>query len=383
MEDQCGLEKINISHALKMKPESNLAGILKNLDPMDLFLTEMQFRISTGYIVQKEKLIKEILDHSLKWGRIESALIATDPREYDLFLSFLNKEYIQDNELALGHYGHLWNNGIIFSFYNKGKIFFNVPDEIKEVFASRDKEVFEMVLKKNQLIYKYIMAFVNLYGVFSKDMLIEVFNSQTDGALIFDDFEAVLTMYLSRQQPFYEDDDFIVNHYFDEENLYEMDYILENADDMTHYIPDREDILKYSDDTYIEMTPQLEKLRSFIINNMDVSEEIATYVVDDIELSCSMECSLQDIVYEFERRKIFFKSTKQFDLVAPLIEDVCNNVRIWVNLGHTNTEVFEITGRTPLEVIDESIELVIDDETLLYEVGGNENYRPTIPEEGE
>ena len=372
MSDQSGLEKINISHALKMKPESSLAGILKNLEPIDLFLTAMQFRISTGYIVQKEKLIKEILDHSLKWGRVESTLLATTPREYDLFLSFLNQEYMQDNELAFGYYGHLWDNGIIFSFYYKGKIFFNVPDEIKEVFAGKDKEVFKMVLKENQLIYKYIMAFINLYGVFSKDMLIEVFNSQNDSALTFDDFEAVLTMYLTRQQPFYEDDDFIVNHYFDEENLDEMDYILENADGMTHYIPDKEDILKYSDDTYIEMTSQLEKLRSFIINNMNVSEEIAEHIVDDIENICSMECSLQEIVDEFERRKIFFESTEQFDLIAPLIEDVWNNVRIWVNLGHTNMEMCEITGRAPLELIDESVEIVIDDEPLIYESGGND-----------
>jgi hypothetical protein len=372
MEHQSGLEKMNISHALKIKPISSLDGILKNLDPVDLFLTAIQFRISSGFIVQKEKLIKEILDHSLERGRIESALIATRPREYDLFLSLLNQEYIQDNELPFGDYGHLLNNGIIFSFYNKGKIFFNVPDEIKEVFASRDKEVFDMMFEENQLIYKYIMAFVNLYGVFSKDMLIEVFNSQNDEVLTLDDFEAVLEMCLLRQQPFYEDDDFIVNHYFDEENLYEMDLILENADDMTHYIPDREDILKYSDDTYIEMTPQLEKLKAFIINNMSASEELAADVVYDIETACSMECSLQDIVYELERRKIFFKSTEQFDLIAPLIEDVCNNVRIWINLGHTNAEMFEIKGRTSLEITDEPVELVIDDEPLIYEAGGNE-----------
>jgi len=372
MENQSGLEKMNISHALKIKPISSLAGILKNLDPVDLFLTAMQFRISTGFIVQKERLIKEILDYSLKRRRIESALIATRPREYDLFSSLLDQEYIQDNELAFGDYGHLWNNGIIFSFYNKGKIFFNVPDEIKEVFASRDKEVFETMFEENQLIYKYIMAFVNLYGVFSKDMLVEVFNSQNGEVLALDDFEAVLAMCLSRQQPFYEDDDFIVNHYFDEENLYEMDLILENADDMTHYIPDREDILKYSDDTYIEMTPQLEKLRSFIINNMDVSDELAADIVDDIEVACSMECSLQDIVYEFERRKIFFKSTEQFDLIAPLLEDMYNNVRTWINLGHTNEEMSDITGRTSPKISDEHIELEMHDGSSIERIDIND-----------
>jgi len=368
MENQSELEKINISHALKMKPDSSLAGILKNLDPMDLFLTAIQFRISTGYIVQKEKLIKEILDHSLQWGRIESALIATRPREYDLFSSLLDKEYIQDNELAFGDYGHLWNNGIIFSFYNKGKIYFNVPDEIKEVFASRDKEIFEMIFEGNQLIYKYIMAFVNLYGVFDKDMLVEVFNSQNDEELTLDDFEAVLALYLTRQQTFYEDDDFIVNHYFDEENLFEMNHILENADDMDHYIPGREDILKYSDDTYIEMTPQLEKLKAFMINNMNVSEEIAAEVVDDIEIECSMECSLQDIVYEFERRRIFFESMEQFDLAAPLINDVYDNVRTWINLGHTNAEMFEITGRTSPKITDEPVELEMHDGSFIERI---------------
>ena len=372
MSDQSGLEKINISHALKMKPDSSLAGILKNLDPADLFLTAIQFRISTGFIVQKEKLIKEILDYSLKWGRIESALIIAGPREYDLFSSLLKKEYIQDNELPFGYYGHLWNNGIIFSFYDKGKVFFNVPDEIKEVFAGRDKEIFGKVLEENQLIYKYIMAFVNLYGVFSKDMLVEVFNSQNDEVLTLDDFEAVLGMYLTRQQPFYEDDDLIVNHYFDEENLYEMDLILENADDMTHYIPGREDILKYSDDTYIEMTPQLEKLKAFIINNMNVSEEIAAEVADDIDLVCSMECSLQDIVYEFERRRIFFESMEQFDSVAPLIDDVYDSVRTWINLGHTNAEMFKITGRTSLKITDEPIELEMHDGSFIERIDIND-----------
>ena len=374
MKEQSGLEKINIANALKMKPESSLAGILNKLEPVDLFLAAMQFRISTGYILQKEKLIEEILDRSLFWGKIESTLMAAVPSEYELFLSILSQDFLQDNELAYGHYKYLWENGIIFSFYDNGKIFFNVPDEIKKVYANRDKEIFDIVLVENQLAYKYISAFTNLYGVFSKNMLIEVFNSQNDSVLGPDDFEAVLGMYLSRQQFFYEDDDYIVNHYFDEENLYEVDYILENADNMSHYIPKKKDILKYSDENYFEMTPQLQKLKSFIIKNMGVNEDIAAYTVDDIQLACLMESPLQDIVYEFEKREIFFKSTEQFDLIAPLIEDVYNNVRLWINLGHTNTEVFEITGKPLFSVMDEVVELIIGDEILLYDAGGNGLY---------
>ena len=80
--------------------------------------------------------------------------------------------------MAYGTYRYLFDKGIIYSFYDEGKVFFVVPDEIRQVFSNMDIVLFEKELKQNQLIYKYIQSFINLYGIFNKEMLVAVYNSQ-------------------------------------------------------------------------------------------------------------------------------------------------------------------------------------------------------------
>lgn len=373
MNFQKELEKINISNAIKGRPFSNLDGILRNLDPEDLLLTASQYAIrKEGFIVRKDRLIKKLSDYILRGQRIEEILAVTKPGEYDLFLKLLDREYIQDNFLAYGTYGHLFDNGLIYSFHDRGKVFFTVPHEIKEVYRSMDIELFEDILKENQLIYKYILSFTNLYGVFSKELLIAVYNSQNKGNLTLDDFEAVLDMHLSRQQPFYELDEFILDQYFDRDNLDEMEKILEGIEELTYYIPEKKDLLKYADDNYFEITPQLKKLKTFIINKMGINEELAGYLIDDIQMICSMDYSLQDVVYEFESRGIYFKSMEQFNSALPLIEDVYKNARTWSNLGHTYIEIYNITGKKPSNIFNEPVEIMINSKRHIRKVKRND-----------
>lgn len=373
MDFQEELEKINISNAIESRPTSSLMDILRSLEHEDLLLTASQFGVREGFIVKKERIIKKLSDYILKRRRIEDALAATRSGEYDLFLKLLDQEYIQDNRLAYGTYGYLFDEGIIYSFYDDGKVFFVIPDEIKEVFRNMDTVLFEKVLKENQLIYKYILSFTNLYGIFNKELLIAVYNSQNKGELMLEGLEVILDMYLSRQQLFYENDEFIVDEYFDDDNLDEMEQILENAEELTYYIPDRKNLLKYADSNYFEMTPQLITLKDFITNNMSTNEEFAGYLVDDIQMICSMDYSLQDIVYEFERRKIYFESMDQFNLVVPLIEDVYRNVRTWSNLGHTYEEILKITGKQAPKLFSEPVEVMINNKTAIQKAGRNDS----------
>ncbi len=372
MDFQEELEKINISNAIESGPTSSLMDILRSLKPEDLLLTASQFGVREGFIAKKERIIKKLPDYILKRRRIEDALAATRSGEYDLFLKLLDQEYIQDNRLAYGTYGYLFDEGIIYSFYDDGKVFFVIPDEIKEVFRNMDTVLFEKVLKENQLIYKYILSFTNLYGIFNKELLIAVYNSQNKGELTLEGLEVILDMYLSRQQLFYENDEFIVDEYFDDDNLDEMEQILENAEELTYYIPDRKNLLKYADSSYFEMTPQLRTLKDFITNNMSANEEFAGYLVDDIQMICSMDYSLQDIVYEFERRKIYFESMDQFNLIVPLIEDVYRNVRTWSNLGHTYEEIYKITGKQAPKLFSEPVEVMINNKPAIQKVGRND-----------
>ena len=372
MDFQKELEKINISYAIETKPESNLIEILRSLDPEDLLLTASQWGIKDGFIIKKERIIKRLLEFILNRRRIEEILVCTRSGGYDLFLNLIDRDYIQDNTLPYGTYGYLMDKGIIYSFYDKGRIFFNIPDEIKKVFKDIDKIQLDKIIKRYQLVYEYIMAFINLYGVFRKDMLVEIFNSQNDEEISLEEFEMIFNKHLMRQQPFYEYDEYVINHYFDDENLIEMEILLEKTTDLPYYIPDSKNILKYADGSYLETTPQMKALKDFIIDNMRVNEELAGYLVDDIEVVCSLEDTMQDIVYEFERRGIFFESMEQLNSLIPFVEDMYRNVRIWPNGGHTYAEIYKMTGRPAPKMCNEPVEVMINNKAIMQKVGRND-----------
>lgn len=216
------------------------------------------------------------------------------------------------------------------------------------------------------------MAFINLYGVFRKDMLVEIFNSQNDEEISLEEFEMIFNKHLMRQQPFYEYDEYVINHYFDDENLIEMEILLEKTTDLPYYIPDSKNILKYADGSYLETTPQMKALKDFIIDNMRVNEELAGYLVDDIEVVCSLEDTMQDIVYEFERRGIFFESMEQLNSLIPFVEDMYRNVRIWPNGGHTYAEIYKMTGRPAPKMCNEPVEVMINNKAIMQKVGRND-----------
>jgi len=366
-------EKINISHAIKAKPASSLIEILRSLNIEDLLSITSEGGIKSRFNATKEMIIKRFLRHILDRKRIECALVITESDEYDLFLKLLNKEYIQDNTLAYGTYGYLMDKGIIYSFYDDYRVFFTIPNEIKEVCKIIDNIYLDRTLKKNQLVYKYILAFINLYGVFKVEKLVEIFNCQNNEKLTIEEFTAIFNKYSSRQQPFYDYNEYIINHYFDDENFCELELLLEKTANVSYYIPDRRNILKYADSSYFEMTAQIIALKDFIIKNMCSNEELAGYVVDDTELLCSMEEPMQSIIYEFERRHIFFKSMEQFNSIVSFIEDVYKNVRTWSNRGYTYTEICKITGKPIPKIFNEPVEVLINNKPATLKIGRNDS----------
>jgi uncharacterized protein YecA (UPF0149 family) len=145
---------------------------------------------------------------------------------------------------------------------------------------------------------------------------------------------------------FYEDDDFIACDYFEDDNFVELESLLKYTDEIPFYMPSKDKFLKFEDDGYFEMIPQLQNLKDFILNNMSSNEQDVDYLIDDIEIICSMEESFQDILNEFERHNIIFENTSQLNKIIPLIIDIYNNVRTWSNRGHTYCEMSKITGKS-------------------------------------
>lgn len=145
----------------------------------------------------------------------------------------------------------------------------------------------------------------------------------------------------------------------------ELEFLLQRIEGKPYYVPDRAELLNYADDGYFKMTPQLTALRSYIMTHMWVDQEMVDDLIDDIQLGCSMESPLQDLISEFQRRELTFKNTQQAEQIISLLVDVSNHTRLWSNCGHTPNELG--TGKNVIESKS------IDNRTVKVEkVGRNE-----------
>ena len=212
----------------------------------------------------------------------------------------------------------------------------------------------------------------NLYGAFKPEKLIEIFNIQNDNKLTEDEFTEIYQGVTAKQQAFSIYEDYIISDYFEYDEMDEFEELLYNTKDKPYYIPGKNEFLKYSDDLYFEMTPQLIELKKFVLKDMCKDEEIVDSLIDDIQLACSMESSMDEIKYEFERRNINFKSMSQLKNLISLIIEVNNNTRIWSNHGYTPIEMHNLIGRSKLRDISVPIMINANKQICAEKIGRND-----------
>lgn len=70
----------------------------------------------------------------------------------------------------------------------------------------------------------------------------------------------------------------------------------------------KEELLRYADMGYFEMTPQLEELQAFVLNNMSKDAERVEHLLDDIQWACVQKSPMQELINQFDRHKIPFKT---------------------------------------------------------------------------
>jgi uncharacterized protein YecA (UPF0149 family) len=102
--------------------------------------------------------------------------------------------------------------------------------------------------------------------------------------------------------------------------------------------------LKYADDLYYDWTLQLESLKSYLLGSFPKHASLVEDLVDDIQLVCSMDESIDEVIYELERRGLEFNTEAQFDRFIKLVIEVKNNTRLWANRGYTPLELRALSG---------------------------------------
>jgi len=191
-------------------------------------------------------------------------------------------------------------------------------------------------------LVKYIIALTNLYGMVSKEKVVEIYNSHHQDQVSLSEVEVYL-----QNPPDELAKAFVYPHqgYFVSESILEFDEfetMLAKKSDKPFYVPPQKELLKYIDECYFEETRQYKALYDYIKKNFyDGDDHKTEMLAEDIHGSCQLGDGFDSILEEFTRRNLSFKDADQVNEVMQLIMDLSNNIRIWENNGHTPQEIFE------------------------------------------
>lgn len=192
------------------------------------------------------------------------------------------------------------------------------------------------------LLTDYAIALTHLYGIVHKDKVLEIYNLQNEVKMDGESIDNIV-----KEVPEELQDNFVevYGDYFVAEAILEFrdfDEQLRQGMGKPYYIPAKEELLQYKDDTYFEVTEQYKALKAYLAKNLFAGDDdTADLICEDIQGLCQYGFSANEVFDIFNDKGVNFKSIEQANEVLQLVMDLANNTRLWENNGHTPREIFE------------------------------------------
>ena len=190
-----------------------------------------------------------------------------------------------------------------------------------------------------ELIKQYIIALTNLYGQVPVELVVDIYNSQNEVQIGIDDVEVYYDEDLSKQYVYAYKDHFVHETIMQFNDFKSMQ---KKKADKPYYIPDKEELLKYSDMLYYDKTKQYDNLMKYVKKNFFPNDHEKTEMLcENMMWKCRDDFRPGEAFDLFNTFEVYFKDEKQVNEVMQLVIDLSNNVRLWENNGHTPNEIFE------------------------------------------
>ncbi|QHW31910.1 hypothetical protein GZH47_14515 [Paenibacillus rhizovicinus] len=330
--------QLNVNNAIKGAAITSLKDILAHLTKDRLNFIAANCELAGRSKLKKQELADALFERITDVTRVRSAFLSAEPQEWELVTRLLKAPYIQDNAIYADAYLFLMDKGLVFSFLEQDEMFFVMPEEVKAAYKKLDQKSFQAERGASQLVLRYTEAAANLYGICPVNKLIDIINDQNGIGLTEEQFNQIRLSVSDKVLTWDVQRGFLFSDSLDGESLDDYEAFLKSVKDKPYYIPAKEELLRYADIDYFEKTPQLEALKNYIVQQLGKVERMADAIVDDIQLSCSMEEPMSVIMEEFEHRKISLNK-KQLKEIVPLIINVHNTTRMWSNRGYTPDEL--------------------------------------------
>ena len=288
--------------------------------------------------LKKAEIIDKFYDEFITNKKIELAIKSLGEKELELVDRLVAEKEIDVTNMDINDFVALnVVTGLAFVYIEKESLKLVMPDEcIEAIKILRNKKVTADNKEVSEL-EGYLNAFIGLYGVFKTDFFVKSFNDYTGENLTEEDLISLFKDNGNEIGLAHYKDGYIVYY----EN--ELEHIIANRIDREFKILDKDLILKYKRQDFIEMTKAHENMFAFI-KKLTKSEDLALdvlfrlqglFIVENYDMN-----KVINIVHEIINLNKFKRSV--INELLKKASAMYDNTRRWLNNGFTNAELKEL-----------------------------------------
>ncbi|OQB48396.1 MAG: hypothetical protein BWY00_00671 [Firmicutes bacterium ADurb.Bin153] len=337
---QAAIERMNLKYSIHASPVSPLKDALAQYKITWLRAIGKNLRVKYYGKLHKDGLIRAI---SLRLGKkddILNQLYLLKEDELGFFLEVAQNDLLEREINLFAPFVAAQNMGILQCYCDSGKLWFVVPDEIKNTLADLMKEGFLDDRRRRDNLNMCAVAAVNLYGVIGYEDFVQIFNSINDEKTDLKEINLKLMPYVEANTGYFLWDGYIMDESFMEYGMKGVRTLLEDRRGKPRYEPSKEEFLKYSDWDYYEQTPQIEDFKRKLLSLLD-DEDSVLDIIDEIHYLTIEGARISKFMDVLNNAGVIFSGIDEANETIHLLMEVSNNTRIWSNYGHTPDELFK------------------------------------------
>ena len=341
------LHDINMENAVRGEPCHSLAGQLQTRTVEHLRKLASLFHVPGCSRMNKAALARAMAERMTEPELARVLLGAPDRHSWELFKAAAAMDLYQNDHMTPELYHGPQNICLLQLYAHEGEVYVVVPDELKQAFAALKQEGFVKERDHKVLLLAYAEATVSLYGVIQMDDFVALFNKQNRHKTDVGEMFRELIGHVTEDSVFCFWEDYLVNSGLKEDDFKTVALYVKHGKGKPRYIPPQEELLYYENPGYYEETPQIEALRDYLIDFIFEDEEQAEDFVGDIYFTCVMNIPGQSLMNSFKaivENYGLLMTERQVKDIYPMMMDINNNARRWVNNGFTPGELAQQYG---------------------------------------
>jgi len=199
-----------------------------------------------------------------------------------------------------------------------------------------------------KLLDSYAMAAVNLYGIISRDDLVNIFNKQNVDQTNTKEIYTLLLPLVLKDRWYCFFKEYLV-HYWFFTDFNQVDYLLEHQAGKPRYIPEKDELLNYVDEYYND-NDHWKNVRRFMWNVFGYSTA-ASECFEEVRNYITYGDGIKELGPILDSHNLTFSSEKQLDEFLDLTMHAKNNTRIWKNNGYTPSEMRDLLSKRNKNVV--------------------------------